>query len=85
VHQAPRDQNGPIVFNLDVTPGDDNRSGTFEGQATLSDAQWQAFKDGELYVNIHTLANPQGALRGQLAPPATNGSGSTTAASGHTH
>ena len=39
---------------------------SFEGSATLNDAQAKALMDGELYVNLHTAANKAGELRGQL-------------------
>ena len=41
---------------------------SFEGSATLNDAQAKALMDGDLYVNIHTAANKGGEIRGQLAP-----------------
>ena len=39
---------------------------SFEGSATLNDAQAKALMDGELYVNVHTAANKGGEIRGQL-------------------
>jgi CHRD domain len=39
---------------------------SFEGTATLNDAQAKALMDGDLYVNIHTAANKAGEIRGQL-------------------
>src|SRR5256885_10050764 len=33
---------------------------------SLTDAQYTAFLAGDLYVNVHTLANPNGEIRGQL-------------------
>lgn len=39
---------------------------SFEGSATLNDAQAKALMDGQLYVNIHTAANKAGEIRGQL-------------------
>jgi hypothetical protein len=37
------------------------------GAAPLTADQRQAFLDGNLYVNVHTAANPGGAIRGQLS------------------
>jgi CHRD domain len=39
---------------------------SFEGSATLNDAQAKALVDGDIYVNIHTAANKAGEIRGQL-------------------
>jgi hypothetical protein len=67
VHEAPPGQNGPIVFNLDVS-SDDNRSGTLSATQELSEAQLEVFNAGNYYINIHTEDNPGGELRGQLVP-----------------
>jgi hypothetical protein len=39
---------------------------SFEGNATLTDAQAADLLAGRWYVNIHTAANPGGEIRGQL-------------------
>ncbi|HVZ50353.1 MAG TPA: CHRD domain-containing protein [Pseudolabrys sp.] len=39
---------------------------TFEGSATLTDAQAKALMDGDIYVNVHTAANKAGEIRGQV-------------------
>ena len=39
---------------------------SFEGSATLDDAQAKALMDGEMYVNVHTATNKGGEIRGQL-------------------
>jgi hypothetical protein len=36
--------------------------------AKLSDAQLASFKAGNLYVNLHIAAHPDGEIRGQLKP-----------------
>jgi hypothetical protein len=36
--------------------------------ARLTDAQLQAFKAGNLYVNVHTARNKGGEVRAQLQP-----------------
>jgi len=37
-----------------------------EGQTTLTDAQVSDLLAGKWYVNLHTAANPNGEIRGQL-------------------
>jgi hypothetical protein len=67
VHNAPAGQNGGIVFNLEISTTD-NRSGVFTGSKTLNDEEKDAFKDGNLYVNIHSVNFNGGEIRGQLEP-----------------
>jgi len=31
-------------------------------------AHYQAFKDGKLYINVHSAAHPNGEIRGQIKP-----------------
>ena len=38
----------------------------FEGSATLTDSQTADLLGGKLYFNIHTAANPNGEVRGQV-------------------
>ena len=40
--------------------------GAFEGSATLTDAQAEELMAGKWYVNVHTVANKGGELRGQV-------------------
>ena len=39
---------------------------SFEGSATLTDAQAKTLMDGDMYVNVHTADNKGGEIRGQL-------------------
>jgi hypothetical protein len=45
------------------------RSSRIKGQATLTPAQAQQWTAGEWYINVHTQANPNGEIRGQVLPP----------------
>ncbi|MBI3375302.1 MAG: CHRD domain-containing protein [Betaproteobacteria bacterium] len=65
IHQGARGKNGPVSVGL-VKTGDNVWS--VPAGAKLTDAQYDAFKAGELYVNVHTPANKGGEIRGQLQP-----------------
>nr|WP_248313469.1 CHRD domain-containing protein [Bosea sp. F3-2] len=41
-------------------------TGPFEGSVTLTDDQAKALAAGQTYFNIHTAANPNGEVRGQV-------------------
>jgi CHRD domain len=65
IHQGAVGQNGPVIVTL-VKTGTDVWSvpvGT-----ALTDAQYQAYLAGNLYVNLHTEANKDGEIRAQLRP-----------------
>ncbi len=57
---APAGKNAGVM--VPITPN----GPSFEGSATLNDAQAKALADGDLYVNIHTEKNKGGEIRGQL-------------------
>jgi len=62
IHMAAAGKNGPVIIPL-TQKGD-----TFEvpAGAKLNAEQMKAFKAGDLYVNVHTVAHPGGEIRGQL-------------------
>ena len=64
IHQGARGQTGPVIVPL-TKSGDTYAA---PAGAKLSDAQMQAFKAGNLYVNVHTAQNKGGEVRGQLQP-----------------
>lgn len=65
IHLAAPGQNGPVAVPLaksgdgawSVAPG-----------AKLTEAQYEAYKAGNLYVNVHSATSPGGEIRGQLQP-----------------
>lgn len=65
IHQAAAGKNGPPVIALEKA-GDGTWS--VPKGSKLTDAQYAAFKAGELYVNVHSAANKGGEIRGQLKP-----------------
>jgi hypothetical protein len=65
IHLAPSGTNGPVIVPL-TKDGDNGWTGG--PGAKLQDAHYQAFKDGNLYVNVHSAANQGGEIRGQIKP-----------------
>ena len=64
IHQGAKGQNGPVIVPL--TKNGDTYS--VPAGRKLSSAQLEAFKKGNLYVNVHTAKNKGGEVRGQLQP-----------------
>lgn len=67
IHQAPignPTQNGPVIIGLVLAPG--GGVATVPAGTVLTDAQYAALLAGELYFNLHTTANPNGEIRGQI-------------------
>lgn len=65
IHAAPEGKNGPPIISL-INDGDGTWS-VPEG-TKLTDEQYEAFKAGNLYVNVHSAANKAGEIRGQIKP-----------------
>jgi hypothetical protein len=65
IHLAPKGQNGPVIIPL-VKTGENVWS--VPGNTVLTSAQFDAFRSGNLYVNVHSAANPNGEIRAQLKP-----------------
>lgn len=63
IHIAAAGKNGPVI--VPMTKSGDN-GWTFAPGAKLNDDQMKALKAGDLYINVHSAANPGGELRGQL-------------------
>src|ERR1700687_3563274 len=61
-HAGEAGKNGGVV--VPITGADKD---SFEGSATLTDAQAADVQAGKWYVNVHTAANKGGEIRGQLA------------------
>jgi hypothetical protein len=65
VHEAAAGKNGPIVFPFTKTS---DTVWTVPAGAKLTDAQYESYKAGNLYFNIHSAANKAGEIRGQIKP-----------------
>lgn len=76
LHRAPPARRGPAEFALDVTRAE---AGRFAGEIALDDDQVPALRRGEYYVQVGTRNNPDGEIRGWLAPRAETADASTPA------
>jgi hypothetical protein len=65
IHIGARGTNGPVAVGLVKAAGYDNVWEVPAG-AKLTDAQYEAYKAGNLYVNVHSAANKGGEIRAQL-------------------
>jgi hypothetical protein len=63
IHMAAGGANGPVIVPF-VKEGDN----TFVAPpgSKLNDEQYEAFKAGKLYVNVHSAKNPSGEIRAQI-------------------
>ncbi|WP_161555185.1 CHRD domain-containing protein [Dokdonia sinensis] len=71
IHDNFAGRNGPVIFPLNPTYDDDNQGAVFEAANnvfTLSADQLTKIADQGLYINIHSVNNPGGELRGQIVP-----------------
>lgn len=67
IHQAPAGQptqNGGVIIGL--TLANDGQTAVVPPNTRLTPAQYTALLAGELYFNVHTVANPAGEIRGQI-------------------
>ena len=65
IHMGATGQNGPVIVPLKQGP-----DGTWSvpAGAKLTNAQYEAYKEGNLYVNVHSAAHRGGEIRAQLKP-----------------
>ena len=95
IHLGAKGANGPVIVSLFDGP---QKSGSFTGvlaQGSITQAdltgpmQGKTFADlaaavlgGQTYVNVHTVANPDGEIRGQIIIPTGGATTPTTTAGG---
>ncbi|AXQ28476.1 CHRD domain-containing protein [Solimonas sp. K1W22B-7] len=65
IHKGAAGDKGPPVVHLTKAS---ESEWTVPAGSKLSDEDYESFKAGKLYVNIHTAANKGGEIRGQIAP-----------------
>jgi hypothetical protein len=63
VHEGAPGKNGPDIIALKKTS---DNEWSVPGGAKLTDAQYDAYKAGNLYINVHSDAHKGGEIRGQL-------------------
>ena len=63
IHEAAAGANGPVI--VPFTKTGDNTFASADG-AKLTDAQYESYKAGKLYVNVHSAMSPGGEVRGQI-------------------
>lgn len=71
IHSGAFGVQGGVLINLSGTGG---TAGSFSGSGVLTSGQFNTFLAGDLYLNLHTVSNGSGELRGQIVnlsgPPA---------------
>jgi len=65
IHEGRQGANGPVIVPL-VRTGD-NQWSVAPG-TRLTEGQLKTYREGGLYVNVHSSAYPGGEIRGQLTP-----------------
>lgn len=64
IHEAAAGENGPAIISLTMN----GNTYSVPTGAKLTEAQYASYQAGNLYVNVHTKAYPEGEIRGQLKP-----------------
>jgi hypothetical protein len=65
IHEGAMGANGPVIVPLAKTS---DNVWSVAAAAKLTDAQYESYKAGKLYVNVHSAANKGGEIRAQLKP-----------------
>ncbi len=66
IHMGAPGQNGPVIIPLVKTAPN---VWSIQPNTILSSSQFDAYRDGNLYVNVHSAAHPSGEIRAQLNRP----------------
>jgi mannitol-specific phosphotransferase system IIBC component len=65
IHQGPPDKDGPVVIPLKKTS---EKTFSVPANTKMTDEQFAAFKEGNLYINVHSKKYPSGEIRAQMKP-----------------
>jgi hypothetical protein len=65
IHEGAPGKNGPPIITLEKNAGG---SWSVPSGSKLTDAQYESFKAGNLYVNVHSDGHKGGEIRAQLKP-----------------
>lgn len=65
IHDGVRGANGPVIVPMEKTA---DNVWTIKAGSKLTEAQYEKFKAGGLYVNVHSAENKGGEIRAQLKP-----------------
>lgn len=65
IHEGAAGTNGPVLVALSKSSG---TQWSVPSGTTLTPAQYESFKAGNLYVNVHSAGHPNGEIRAQLRP-----------------
>lgn len=76
IHEGEPGTSGPVLIPL-MKSGD---SWSVPPGTKLTDAQYQSYQTGKLYVNVHSPKYKEGELRGQIDPSASDAKASDTKA-----
>jgi len=74
IHEGAAGQNGPVIVPMKKTS--DNEWSTDPG-AKFTESQYEAYKAGRTYLNVHTAQNKGGEVRGQIRPSGASSSRSS--------
>lgn len=72
IHDGAAGQNGPVLIDMMPFLTGNRLKGSFTG-ATLTSSLVEKMFAGELYLNVHTAANANGEIRGQIVPEEDKG------------
>ncbi|MPZ50338.1 MAG: CHRD domain-containing protein [Dehalococcoidia bacterium] len=72
IHRGPVGVNGPVIYPITAPDGTAAGITYFAGTQKLTEADVADLRAGNLYVNVHSVANPGGFARAQLFLPGSS-------------